>query len=261
MLLRGGLNQDSSCPTLSGKLFRSAASMPAPCWLVVRAARVHLAADHHRLVLIPSHNESAKMILALCHKTCVTIPWSTCLVLALGQVATRLTRTASFVAALLFALLPIHAETVSWISGRPDLMVALFSLSSFLAYTGWRRTQRGSLYWASIGLFFFALFSKESAIPMVATLVLYDTLVARPGGSSCALWRAYLPLAVITLSYLLLRYAIFGSAIKESELTLGRLVRFGERQWTYLQMLVFGSQTAPAESRPPWDSWRWVALF
>ena len=46
---------------------------------------------------------------------------------------------ASVFAAVLFAVIPIHAETVSWISGRVDSSMALFYVASFLAYlTGGR---------------------------------------------------------------------------------------------------------------------------
>ncbi len=40
----------------------------------------------------------------------------------------------SFLAALLFAVHPIHTEAVDWISARTDLLATFFSLSAFLSY-------------------------------------------------------------------------------------------------------------------------------
>ena len=41
-------------------------------------------------------------------------------------------------AGLVFVLLPVHTESVAWITGRVDSMPALFYLASFLAYVVYR---------------------------------------------------------------------------------------------------------------------------
>jgi hypothetical protein len=101
------------------------------------------------------------------------------LVLAVARVAGRLSLAASAFAGLAFALLPLHAETVIWITGRVDSIPAAFFLGSFLAYAGWRTGGSVStrLYITSLALFFAALFSKQNTIVMVVTLLLYDRLV------------------------------------------------------------------------------------
>src|SRR5581483_607359 len=104
---------------------------------------------------------------------------------------------ASF-AGLIFALLPIQAEVGSWISGRADSIPSSLYLGSLLLFGLWRQQKSsippiGQMYGSHVGaafrgpglfagscaLFFAALFSKQSAITMLATLLSYDLLVER----------------------------------------------------------------------------------
>jgi len=163
------------------------------------------------------------------------------LVLTIARRVVGLSLLASCLAGMLFAVMPVHVETVAWISGRADSIPTLFYLSSFLAYATWRQKSAGWLYWASLVLFFCALFSKQSAITMLGTLALYDGLIRRK--LPWASWGdvlGYIPYAVLTIGYLGLRVALFQNAIREQTLTTGRLVEFWQWQGTYLQMLVSG---------------------
>ena len=147
---------------------------------------------------------------------------SALLVLAVARIAARLSLLASTYAALVFAILPLHAESVVWITGRVDTIPAVFFLGSFLAYAYWR--QRGMkstrVYLCSLALFFCALFSKQNTIVMVATLMLYDRVAERrPIRASWAWLAPYVPFALLTIAYLLLRYALFGEVAREGHLT------------------------------------------
>lgn len=71
---------------------------------------------------------------------------------------------APLVAALLFAVHPVNAEAVCWISGRTDVLAAAFLLPAvFLLLLG-LRLQRPWLGWLGALLFFAACLSKETAI-------------------------------------------------------------------------------------------------
>lgn len=166
------------------------------------------------------------------------------LVLAIARRAGGLGLPAATFAGLLFAVLPIHAETVAWISGRADSIPALFYLSAFLAYATWRTkpVPSGWVYAVSVAAFFLALFSKQSAITMLGTLGMYDLLVMRrPVRFSWAWPRPYLPFAALTLGYLGLRYLLFGNVVREHEVTTGTLASFASRQAVFLKTLVLGS--------------------
>jgi hypothetical protein len=107
---------------------------------------------------------------------------SALVVLAVARSAARLTLAAAAFAAGVFAVWPIHAETVAWISGRADSVPGLLYLSAFLAYAAWRRAGAGALYAACLGLAVLALYSKQSAITLTASFLAYDLLVAGAPG-------------------------------------------------------------------------------
>lgn len=81
-------------------------------------------------------------------------------------------------AALLFALHPMRAESVAWVSDRKDLLCAFFLLLSALSYvnaTSAPGTARGRRsYAASLVLFLFASLSKTVAIVLPAVLLVLD---------------------------------------------------------------------------------------
>jgi hypothetical protein len=187
------------------------------------------------------------------------------LVLGIGRVVGLSLLAATF-AGSFFAVLAIHAETVAWITGRNDSLFALLYLLTFLAYALWRRSGTRWLYGLSLAAFFLALYSKQSAITMVGTLVLYDAFVASRSGQgapspvcpdvsvvertpieerrswylSLSRLCPYVPFAVLTASYLVLRQVVFQSAVREDRVSLNTLWEFGDFQATQLQILVFG---------------------
>ncbi len=71
----------------------------------------------------------------------------------------------AFVAALLFAVLPIHTEVVAAIVGGNELLAAGFGLAALLCYC------RGASI-AALGLFALAVFSKESAASVAGLALL-----------------------------------------------------------------------------------------
>jgi len=141
------------------------------------------------------------------------------LVLALARVAAGLSLPASSLAAVIFVLLPVHTESVAWITGRVDSMPALFYLGSFLAYIVARHRDSMRLYIASLVIFFVALFTKQNTITMVGTLVAYDLIVERRSITPLlAFVRPYLPFVAMTAGYLWLRYWLFGEVAREGAL-------------------------------------------
>ena len=177
------------------------------------------------------------------------------LVLMLAWRAARLPLPAATVTALIFIVLPMHAETVAWVTGRVDSLPAFFYLASFLAYVRWRaRPGTGRLYWSSVALFFVALFSKQNAITLAPALLLYDTIVERRTVRvSWASVAPYLPFAILTLGYLGLRYALFGEVARESQLTAANLSTFGDLVVRHLHRTVFGAVDV---ARP----WHWIVV-
>ncbi len=95
----------------------------------------------------------------------------------------------------LFAVHPAHVESVAWISGRTDLLCAVFMLGAWLT---WRHGMR----WSSLLLFALALLSKEMAI-MLPVLIAID---ARPR------IRAAVPWFMVAAAWFIARALILGGA-------------------------------------------------
>jgi hypothetical protein len=102
-------------------------------------------------------------------------------VLLLYLVCLRLlpSRSASLIAALLFAVHPANSEAVNFISARNTLLALFFSLASFLTFMRARDQGRQWPFFSAI-LFFCGLLSKETAFMLVGILILY-TIIPLPG--------------------------------------------------------------------------------
>ena len=97
-------------------------------------------------------------------------------VVALFLLLTRITgETApSAVVAALFAIHPLHVESVAWISERKDVLSTLFGIASIAAYCRYATTNSGVLYAAAVGLFALSLMSKPMLVTLPCLLVLLD---------------------------------------------------------------------------------------
>ena len=81
----------------------------------------------------------------------------------------------SLLAALLFAIHPIHVESVTWIVERKDVLSACFYFSTILAYIKYKESG-DQVKWLNISviLFLFSLMSKPMGVTIPAVLMLLD---------------------------------------------------------------------------------------
>lgn len=89
---------------------------------------------------------------------------------------------AAVITSLLFALHPMHIESVAWVSGRKDLLCGLFYMAACVAYLFYLRAAKGhkpGWYLLVIALFIFALLSKGIAVTLPLTLLLIDYFETR----------------------------------------------------------------------------------
>jgi protein O-mannosyl-transferase len=85
-----------------------------------------------------------------------------------------------FIVALLFAVHPINAEAVTYVSGRSASLMTLFYMSSLLAYAHGRDACKPLfIFILSPVLFLFAVSVKEVAITLPAALLLWETTVRK----------------------------------------------------------------------------------
>jgi len=132
-------------------------------------------------------------------------------ILVVLAIARRVTggEVAAVIAALTFALQPLHTESVSFVSGRTDVLAALFFLLALLAYDRGREGPGWGFAAASLGAYLLALLSKEVAITLPAVLALWDWRVRDDLRDRRAGWRAaarYAPYGGVLALYWGLRW-------------------------------------------------------
>lgn len=94
----------------------------------------------------------------------------------------KLDRRSSFMAALLFILFIPNWMTVTWISGRTEILSAVFILGSVYSMGRFFRSGRPVFYAVSFGAYIVALGSKENAAIIPVTLALAGAFLYRPEG-------------------------------------------------------------------------------
>jgi len=80
----------------------------------------------------------------------------------------------SLLAAALFAIHPLHVESVAWISARKDLVSTFFFLLALLSYSAYTKRPRMSPYLITMLLFLLGLLSKSILVILPFALLLLD---------------------------------------------------------------------------------------
>lgn len=120
----------------------------------------------------------------------------------------------ALLAALLFGLHPAHVESVSWISGIPDPLAALFYVPSLIWYVRYR--EEGNRKWLIASLVAYGLAALCKETPLALPLVLGVWELARAENRKSLPLRlketAYqlVPYGVVAAGYLALRYSVLG---------------------------------------------------
>ena len=175
------------------------------------------------------------------HATNLMLHLACCLlVFALGRVLLPESRAGPLAAALIFAVHPVHTESVAWIAGRTDLLATLLFLLAWLVHerAAARSPDEAGRRWRiglALALFFLALLAKE----MAATLPLILFLVAwirrgRPGAL-----RESWPYAAVLALYLVLRLAVVEVSVNPSGLDAGYLASLAQTFWRYAGELIW----------------------
>ena len=147
----------------------------------------------------------------------------------------------AFVGAACFAVHPLQTEAVGYVSGRSEVMCAVFFISALLLSR--RAILSGSWISAAFGAAcgLLALGSKETALAWPVVFLAYDWLL-RPGADDVRtrrLWQVCVPVLVVVglaggyrLSMLKMSYAGLSSAILNAE-TQAIVI------WRYVKLLVW----------------------
>lgn len=117
----------------------------------------------------------------------------------------------SFVAALLFALIPVHVESISWISGIPDPLAALFYIPAIIFYIRWRGGGDKKFLIYSLISFFGALLCKETPIVLPFVLFIWEiTFNRKKEFAEFYALKQVLIFLVPIIIYLTMRFSVLG---------------------------------------------------
>ena len=129
-------------------------------------------------------------------------------VLLLWRLLRRLEVPGAWFAAAVFAVHPLHVESVAWVIGRKDMLATVFYLSSVLAYirfTEMPRGRRGGPYLLAVALFVLGLLSKSITVTLPVALLLWHWW--RHGRVTLADCSRTLPFFLVGLGITLADYA------------------------------------------------------
>lgn len=174
---------------------------------------------------------------------------------------------APLIAGLIFALHPVQVEAVAWISGRDDLLLALFLLSAWLFRM--RYLLSGKKAWLAVALacYVLALLSKETATVFPLALPVLDVIFSpdkkHPAGKPR--WKEYLIWAAVAGAYFTIRLALLGGLAHRGFWGGSFIANVLTMLWAlaqYLRLLVLPLWLRVDYVIPPvvWlGDWRWMA--
>jgi len=123
---------------------------------------------------------------------------------------------AAFFAALIFAVNPLHCESVSWVVGRVDIICAFFYLTClnlFILSLEAENQRRKKLTILSVVSFWLAMWTKEMAIGAPVLAMAISLLWGRQALDLKKSLRLCTPLLLSTVVYFILRYLALGTLL------------------------------------------------
>ncbi|MCX6269426.1 MAG: tetratricopeptide repeat protein [Bacteroidetes bacterium] len=89
----------------------------------------------------------------------------------------------AFIVSILFAIHPMHVESVAWVSERKDLLFTMYFLLAMLSYTFYNKTSQQKYLYYTLGCFLLSLLSKAQAVSLPIVLLLIDYFMVRKPGA------------------------------------------------------------------------------
>ena len=123
-------------------------------------------------------------------------------------------RVIATIAALIFGLHPAHVESVSWISGIPDPLAALFFVPSLIWYVRYRTEGEKKFLVASVIAYGLSALCKETPLALPLVFIAWEFARAQPKRSFNTKMREtipqLIPYALMAGAYLGLRFSVLG---------------------------------------------------
>ncbi|HNS11432.1 MAG TPA: tetratricopeptide repeat protein [Bacteroidia bacterium] len=154
--------------------------------------------------------------------------------------------------ALLFAIHPMHVESVAWIASRKDVLMGFFLFSSWWVYLSYCKSNKWYVYAFSVFIFLLALLSKAQSVTFPLILILSDYLQNKSWK-----WKSlYNKIPYLILSLIFGYVAISGSTFSADKyavtLTFIEKISYSAiALWVYVFKAVFPVQQSAIYAFPP----------
>src|SRR5262249_29165351 len=118
-----------------------------------------------------------------------------------------------FVAAL-FAIHPLHVESVAWITERKDVLSTFFGLPAIWAFARYAQSARRKWYWACLALWICSLMAKQMFVTLPFLLLLLDYWpltrfrTAEGGSNARQLVVEKIPLFTVTVVFCIIAFVV-----------------------------------------------------
>ena len=107
-------------------------------------------------------------------------------------------RWRSALAAFLFALHPLHVESVAWVTERKDMLSGFFFLLTLLAYARYSERPSASRYLLVLASFAFGLMAKPMLVTLPFVLVLLDFWPLGRWSTKTPRWKEKIPFLALS---------------------------------------------------------------
>ncbi|HEX7500896.1 MAG TPA: tetratricopeptide repeat protein, partial [Polyangia bacterium] len=173
---------------------------------------------------------------------------------------------AAAVAGLIFAVHPLHVESVAWVSERKDVLCGVFYVLALLFYLRFVEHRKTAEYLACLGAFALALLAKPIAVSLPLVLLILDAYplvrLTKPGWTRVVVEKVPFIALSLASSVVVLVAQWRGGAV-------ARHIALGARLWVAERGLGFylAKMAVPINLSPmyPLDSevspWRWDYLL
>ena len=145
-----------------------------------------------------------------------------------------------FWAALFFLVHPVQTESVTWVASRGSPASALFLLAAFLLFLRSERRRRFPLRIFSLGAFYLALLSKETAFVFPFLLGFYLALITKEPVKNII--KKLIPYLAVLMFYIISRTMILRGIAQNEPVPLHYAIALSHVPtflWKYLALLLF----------------------
>ena len=154
--------------------------------------------------------------------------------------------------AAVFAVHPVHVDSVAWVIGRKDVLSALFYLAAVLAWLNFDETRERRPYILALALFVVGLLSKSVAATLPVVLLIIPRW--KRGRLTAADWMRTAPFFAASVAVTLANFLFYRSreSVTSDYTILERALIAPRALWSYLGKLLWPDNLAVIY--PHWDA-------